>query len=163
MSSSVAVALRGASLLVSRVEGGTRRDRGSFKTPIVILWTTRSGKQTRRVAKPWSRWKYSRPVSYLSERPRAEVRLTRALPPTYLDAMSRKVLITSRAPTLEETAREIGLSQRKARKIAAMMDAIVERRLRGSDASARGRRAARNGGGAGPKRGVRARTRTSRS
>jgi len=55
--------------------------------------------------------------------------LTRAFSPVYLDAMPRRVLVTAPVPTLEETAREIGLSQKRARQIAEVMDAIVEKRL----------------------------------
>lgn len=56
--------------------------------------------------------------------------LTPATPATYCTAMPRKVVITGPAPSLEETAREVGLSPGEARRIADLMDAIVQRRLR---------------------------------
>src|SRR5207302_10045499 len=62
-------------------------------------------------------------------RPDSAPELTRAFSPVYLDAMPRRVLVTAPVPTLEETAREIGLSQKRARQIAEVMDAIVEKRL----------------------------------
>jgi hypothetical protein len=56
--------------------------------------------------------------------------LTPATPATYGTPMPRKVVITGPAPSLEETAREVGLSPGEARRIADLMDAIVQRRLR---------------------------------
>ena len=55
--------------------------------------------------------------------------LTQVPSPAYPDFMPRKVLITAPVPSLEETARQIGLSQKRARQIAGMMDTIVQRRL----------------------------------
>src|SRR2546430_8224065 len=69
--------------------------------------------------------------------------LTRAFSPVYLDAMPRRVLVTAPVPTLEETAREIGLSQKRARQIAEVMDAIVEKRLASGRLIRRRRKAAR--------------------
>src|SRR5437773_1177252 len=86
--------------------------------------------------------------------------LTRAFSSVYPDAMPRRVLVTAPAPTLEETAREIGLSQKRARQIAEVMDAIVQRRL------ASGRLIRRRGKAAGrvsSKRAAETHSRTSRS
>ncbi len=57
--------------------------------------------------------------------------------------MPRKVLITAPVPTLEETAREIGLSHRRALQIAGIMDDIVRRRRASVRRSPRKFRAAR--------------------
>jgi molybdenum-dependent DNA-binding transcriptional regulator ModE len=43
--------------------------------------------------------------------------------------MPRKILLTGRVPSFEETARIMGLSQKRARQIAKRMDAIIDRRL----------------------------------
>ena len=76
--------------------------------------------------------------------------------------MPRKVLITAPAPSLEETAREIGLSQKRARQIAELMDAIVQRRLRKAEGVARQTRAARAARTVTSKRAAGTHTQTSR-
>ena len=86
--------------------------------------------------------------------------LTRAFSPVYLDAMPRRVLVTAPAPTLEETAREIGLSQKRARQIAEVMDAIVQKRLASGRLIRRRGKAARR---VRSKRAAETHTRTSRS
>jgi molybdenum-dependent DNA-binding transcriptional regulator ModE len=77
--------------------------------------------------------------------------------------MPRKILITSPVPSLEETARAIGLSQKRAWQIAERMDAIVDRRLRASGQSAGWTRAARAPMRVGAKGAIGTRARTPRS
>lgn len=77
--------------------------------------------------------------------------------------MPRKILITSPVPSLEETARAMGLSQKRAWQIAERMDAIVDRRLRAAGQNAGRTRTARAPMRVGAKGAVGARTRTLRS
>jgi len=75
--------------------------------------------------------------------------------------MPRKTLITSPVPSIEETAREIGLSAKRARQIAALMDDIVQRRLRRAARITRHKRATNAARNVASRRVARTRTRTS--
>ena len=71
--------------------------------------------------------------------------------------MPRKVLITGPIPSVEETARELGVSPKRTREIVALMDAIVDRRLR-----AAARRKQRTKGAKAPQRASRTPTSAAR-
>jgi alkylated DNA nucleotide flippase Atl1 len=77
--------------------------------------------------------------------------------------MPRKILLTGRVPSFEETARIMGLSQKRARQIAKRMDAIIDRRLLEAERITRRTPAARAPMKVSAKRAVGTRTRTSRS